>query len=292
MRMLRATVVASLALALRRSCSPAFAPFGDAGLYSGPAAPSLLPSIPPAVRGILAHRRAEIAHFTAQPHVPVYGRFAPISWLLERDILNARKAMNLTRWDTYSTDLQETFRSKIVQETKSRHMPLLQYRIIHWNARITAADLQILTQWAHDPLAPAASATAQATTVGDPIRGKAVFERRCTGCHSLYAKITKVRAYRGSMGAQLPPSPISLTPTRFGTHTWCGTTAETLEKWLTDPDALLPGANMDFRVAKPQERKDLIEYFKQSVGLLGHTPHGPPQRSSFSFTGGEHPYSA
>lgn len=41
---------------------------------------------------------------------------------------------------------------------------------------------------------------------------------------------------------------------------------QTLERWLADPDAFLPGNNMDFLVSKPQERKDLIAYFKQSLG--------------------------
>ena len=39
----------------------------------------------------------------------------------------------------------------------------------------------------------------------------------------------------------------------------------TLEQWLADPDAFLPGNNMDFYVAKPQERKDLIAFFQQSA---------------------------
>ena len=41
---------------------------------------------------------------------------------------------------------------------------------------------------------------------------------------------------------------------------------QSLEKWLADPDAFLPGNNMDFLVPKPQERKDLVAYFKQSAG--------------------------
>jgi cytochrome c len=41
---------------------------------------------------------------------------------------------------------------------------------------------------------------------------------------------------------------------------------QTLGKWLADPDAFLPGNNMDFLVSKPQERKDLVAYFKQSAG--------------------------
>jgi cytochrome c2 len=39
-----------------------------------------------------------------------------------------------------------------------------------------------------------------------------------------------------------------------------------LEKWLSGPDALVPGTNMDFYVAKLQERRDLIMYLKQVSG--------------------------
>jgi hypothetical protein len=37
-----------------------------------------------------------------------YGHFAPASWLMERDIVEARKAMNLSLWDSYSADQQQT----------------------------------------------------------------------------------------------------------------------------------------------------------------------------------------
>jgi 3',5'-cyclic AMP phosphodiesterase CpdA len=40
----------------------------------------------------------------------------------------------------------------------------------------------------------------------------------------------------------------------------------TLEQWLTDLDTLVPGNNMDFHVAKPQERLELILYLKQASG--------------------------
>ena len=33
---------------------------------------------------------------------PLYSRVAPVSWLLERDVLEAREHMNLSRWNTYS----------------------------------------------------------------------------------------------------------------------------------------------------------------------------------------------
>jgi len=39
---------------------------------------------------------------------------------------------------------------------------------------------------------------------------------------------------------------------------------QSLEKWLTDPDAFISGNDMDFLVSKPQERRDLISYLKRS----------------------------
>ena len=39
----------------------------------------------------------------------------------------------------------------------------------------------------------------------------------------------------------------------------------TLERWLSDPDLMVPGNNMDFHVPKAGERLDLIAYLKQSA---------------------------
>jgi hypothetical protein len=36
-----------------------------------------------------------------------------------------------------------------------------------------------------------------------------------------------------------------------------------LEQWLADPDALVPSNNMEFHIAKPQERRDLIVFSKR-----------------------------
>jgi cytochrome c len=74
---------------------------------------------------------------------PIYGHVAPVSWLMERDILEGRKAMNLSLWDSYSTDQQGVFAAKIAQETKAHAMPLLQYRMIHWSSSISGADMLV-----------------------------------------------------------------------------------------------------------------------------------------------------
>jgi cytochrome c len=37
----------------------------------------------------------------------------------------------------------------------------------------------------------------------------------------------------------------------------------TLEKWLSDPDRMIPDNNMSFSVPKAAERQDVIAYLKQ-----------------------------
>ena len=236
-------------------------PFGDAGLYTAKPAPQQplgSTSIPAAPRAILTAKCAD-CHST-QTTSPLYARLAPISWLMERDILAGRHAMNLTEWDTYSTDQQQTFAAKIVQKTKAHDMPLLQYRIIHWNARITDSDIQAFTQWTHS----ASTSAPQTTAEGDPTRGQQVFEKRCTGCHSMTQdrEGPQLHGVYGRTSGTIAGFPYSEALKK--SHTvW---NDASLEKWLTDPDIFIPGNNMDFLVPNPQERKDLIAYFKHDAG--------------------------
>jgi cytochrome c len=37
---------------------------------------------------------------------------------------------------------------------------------------------------------------------------------------------------------------------------------ETLDRWLSNPQAFLPGQKMNFRVARPEDRADLIAFLK------------------------------
>jgi cytochrome c len=234
-------------------------PFGDAALYAARTAqPPIMEhsSVPPAVRATLVAKCADCHSMQTRPHL--YGRFAPVSWLMERDILAGRRQINLSLWDSYSADQQQILKAKIVRETKSGQMPLPQYRMIHWNARITDADLETFTQWTRD------SATVEVGAVerGDPIRGKEVFEKRCTGCHAMEQNREgpRLQGVFGRTSGTVPGFPYSQALVKAAI-VW---NESSLEQWLTDPDTLVPGNNMDFHVAKAQERTDLISYLKQA----------------------------
>ncbi len=182
---------------------------------------------------------------------------------MERDIVQARKAMNLSDWEKYSAEKQGALKAEIVSQAKSHAMPPVQYRIVHWNARITDMDVQALTQWARGPSTGVAASTGQALTEGDALRGKDIFERRCTGCHAMEQNREgpRLRDVFGRTSGTVTGFDYSAGLAKAHI-VWNETT---LEQWLADPDAMVPGNNMEFQVAKPQERRDLIRFLRDSA---------------------------
>ena len=239
-------------------------PFGDAALYPqrhGPPQIMEHAAVPPAVRDMLTAKCADC--HSAETRTPLYGRFAPASWLMERDIVEARHAMNLSLWDRYSPEQQETLKAEMLMQVKAHAMPPIQYRLVHLNATIADTDIAALTAWARGQVR-ASDSGGPALTEGDALRGKEIFEKRCTGCHALEQdrQGPRLRGVFGRTSGGVPGFDYS--PALAKAHiVWNETT---LEQWLADPDALVPGNNMEFHVAKPQERQDLIRFFRDSAG--------------------------
>lgn len=105
--------------------------------------------------------------------------------------------------------------------------------------------------------------TVSATEEGDPIRGKQLFEKRCTGCHALTQdrEGPRLQGVFGRISGVVPGFTYS-TALKNAKVVW---NEATLDRWLSNPDAMIPGNNMDFFVAKQQERIDLIRFLKQAA---------------------------
>jgi cytochrome c len=181
---------------------------------------------------------------------------------MERDIVEARKAMNLSLWDSYPADRRQTLAAKMVQEAKSHEMPPLQYRAIHWNAGVGDTEVKLLGDWAH--AVQLAGAGGGMAGEGDPARGKMLFEKRCTGCHAL----TVNRQGPKLQGVYGRPAGIAegyaySAALKKAKIVWDD---NLLATWLADPDAFLPGNDMDYLVVKAQDRLDLVSYLKQVSG--------------------------
>jgi cytochrome c len=99
--------------------------------------------------------------------------------------------------------------------------------------------------------------TADVKPAGDPVHGKTVYQA-CMGCHSLDEDDVGPR-HRGVLGRVAGSVPgYSYSAALKGSHiVW---SAETLDRWLTNPQGLVPGARMFFSMSDPQDRADVIAY--------------------------------
>jgi cytochrome c len=187
---------------------------------------------------------------------PVYARLPPGSWLIERDIVEARRKMNLSLWAQMPTDAQTVLAGQIIHEANSGAMPPLQYRLLHWKSGLTASDVAALSK-----METGMQQDASVSGSGDATRGKSVFDKRCTGCHAMEGdrEGPRLAGVFGRRVGSVSGFDYSAGLKKSGI-TWDETT---LGKWLSDPDMLVPDNKMDFHVPSAQERSDLIAYFKR-----------------------------
>jgi cytochrome c len=99
---------------------------------------------------------------------------------------------------------------------------------------------------------------------GDADRGKQLFEKRCTGCHSLDQdkEGPRLRNVFGRTAGSI--STFKYSDALKSAHvTWDDVS---LDKWLTDTESLVPDNDMSFHVPKADERADIIRFLKASAG--------------------------
>lgn len=125
-------------------------------------------------------------------------------------------------------------------------------------AIVCAAMFLVLTFFAFPKISRATS-----KQTGDADRGKTLFEKRCTGCHSLDLDKEGPRL-RGVYGRNAGTvASFEYSDALKKTHiVWDDAT---LDKWLTDTDALIPGNDMAFHVTKSEERIDIIAFLRATT---------------------------
>src|ERR1700761_7090934 len=93
----------------------------------------------------------------------------------------------------------------------------------------------------------ASSGSPPATDASGP--GKVLFDKRCAGCHSLDQdrEGPRLRNVYGAKAGSTPTFKYS-SALKSSKIVW---NDATLDKWLTDPDSLIPDNDMEFHVPKP-----------------------------------------
>jgi cytochrome c len=109
-------------------------------------------------------------------------------------------------------------------------------------------------------LVTAAALASVNTLVGDPGRGKALYQA-CEACHSIDENDLGPR-HRGVVGRRAGgvEDYVYSSALRNSGLTW---DAPTLDRWLTNPSALVPGTKMFFQISDPQSRADVIAFLEE-----------------------------
>ena len=93
---------------------------------------------------------------------------------------------------------------------------------------------------------------------------KALFEKRCGGCHALDRDKEGPRL--GGVYGRTAGTVDSFQYSDALKNSRVKWTEETLNKWLTDTEKLVPNNDMTFHVEKADERSEIIAYLKQNSG--------------------------
>ena len=96
---------------------------------------------------------------------------------------------------------------------------------------------------------------------GNAVRGQHLYESRCIACHSVDQSRVGP-AHQGVFGRRAGrvvgyDYSVALTASRV---VW---SEKTLNAWLENPERMIPGQKMGFRVAEADDRADLIAYLKE-----------------------------
>lgn len=230
--------------------------------------------IPVEVRSVLRAKCAD-CHST-QTQWPWYARLAPGSWLMERDITEARAQMDLSQWESLSTEDIVALSAEIAGVTRAGAMSPWRYAILHHALSVTDDDVRLLKGWSHGrtPRPPGtAEKTPANTRAGDAEHGKEVFASRCAGCHSLdrHQEGPKLAGLFARKSGTAPGFLYSAALKQAAVQ-W---DEKALDTWLTEPNSVASMNNMHFDVANAEQRRNLIAYLKAVGGRAR-----PPVRTS------------
>ena len=219
--------------------------------------------IPVEVKSVLRQKCGD-CHST-QTRWPWYGRFAPVSWSMESDISEAQEQMNLSQWESLPDEEILMLRAEIAGVARAHTMPPLRYRLAHSDTTVTDDDIKLLRNWARghvvSKLGEPEKTPADAGP-GDAGHGRQVFASRCAGCHTLEQNREgpKLAGVFGRTSGTAPGFIYSFSLKKKAVK-W---DEHSLDKWLANPDDVVPMNNMYFHVARAEQRRDLIAYLKAS----------------------------
>ena len=107
------------------------------------------------------------------------------------------------------------------------------------------------------------ASSGSATAAADAARGQTLYKTMCVACHSIdYNGVGP--AHKGLLGKKAGSrADYTYSPAvKASGIVWAD---KTLDKWLANPEKLIPGQKMGFMVPAAKDRADLIAYLKKEA---------------------------
>jgi len=72
---------------------------------------------------------------------PWYSQVAPVSWLVADDVNEGRAHLNFSEWGLLGPEVSQKRLEAVCKEVKGGEMPLMQYLLIHSEAKLTPEEI-------------------------------------------------------------------------------------------------------------------------------------------------------
>jgi len=102
--------------------------------------------IPPAV---LAHLESSCFNcHSNETSWPWYSNITPINYLIVDDVRGGRRHVNFSEWGAQTDAKRSSWLDRISDEVSHKDMPLPKYLLLHPEARLSDADIKLISTWA------------------------------------------------------------------------------------------------------------------------------------------------
>ena len=78
---------------------------------------------------------------------PWYGYVAPVSWVLAYHVHEGKEHLNLSSWEKLSPEKQKKMAHEMWEEVEEGEMPVGVYLLMHSEAKLSGAHMQVLKEW-------------------------------------------------------------------------------------------------------------------------------------------------
>jgi hypothetical protein len=101
---------------------------------------------PPAVKQILEEACYDC--HSNRTRYPWYAQIQPVGWWLAEHIKDAKRELNFSEFASYREHQQAKKLLSVSDEVTTRSMPLKSYTWIHRDAKLTEAQIKLVSDWA------------------------------------------------------------------------------------------------------------------------------------------------